>query len=566
MKKLEYVVTLHKGVDIHRFYHDMETTGGDACVPDRACEVCRRRPVSRNTHYWLTEQEAAKLKHDERVIAVMLTPDQYGAKPKPVSTNYTPYTITGNFRKDGVFIPSDKSWAHLHCAGNSSQRRKDVWGSGTVNDTVTVFNNGAGVDVVIVDSAMSHDHTEWLSPSTGKTRFVQYQWLNELNQHVSMMDDDGIELPTGTLQYLDSVTNVDGGHGTHVGGTVAGAKYGWANEATIYNLDIFGSTPIVGQENNFDLDALLVFDYLRAFHKHKGNNRPTITNHSWGYSIDLYNSVGGSYFINGDIDDVEYIMYDDGLGNVTRYDAENPPSRGWNFDTICQDLGIDGTEIPYDYPALRADVEDAIEDGVVIIGAAGNENYYCTSTDNQTALKLAFRWNDINPHRGMSPNNADGVICVGALKHTADFKRTDFSNYGPMIDVFAPGEKIVSSWVGSVDAINDIRGTSMASPQVAGVAACLATGKSRFTNKDVMSYIKNHCVHDDMTFNLGKPASYVNVPGDFCDMTCQNGSPNTYLAAKNPRSDKPISDTNVGFRESQPQAYPRPNTMFRNIS
>ena len=42
----------------------------------------------------------------------------------------------------------------------------------------------------------------------------------------------------------------------------------------------------------------------------------------------------------------------------------------------------------------------------------------------------------------------------------------------------------------------------MASPQVTGVAACLATGKERFTQEDFIGYLQNHSVLDDMTFDV----------------------------------------------------------------
>ena len=41
------------------------------------------------------------------------------------------------------------------------------------------------------------------------------------------------------------------------------------------------------------MDSLILFDYLRAFHRYKpinpetGLRNPTITNHSWGYRYDL---------------------------------------------------------------------------------------------------------------------------------------------------------------------------------------------------------------------------------------------------------------------------------------
>ena len=145
-----------------------------------------------------------------------------------------------------------------------------------------VFNDGKHVDVVIVDDPMAYDSEEWYSPSTNSTRFVQYQWFNQLNTYVSSLDDDGQTLPTGTITYSQN-SALSNYHGQHVGGTVAGQHYGWAREANIYNLavtDTWASGQSVG--------AYLIYDYLRAFHFYKpvnsttGRKNPTITNHSYG--------------------------------------------------------------------------------------------------------------------------------------------------------------------------------------------------------------------------------------------------------------------------------------------
>ena len=44
------------------------------------------------------------------------------------------------------------------------------------------------------------------------------------------------------------------------------------------------------------------------------------------------------------------------------------------------------------------------------------------------------------------------------------------SNYGKCVDIFAPGQDIISAWVGSPLAYKAQDGTSMATPQVAGAA------------------------------------------------------------------------------------------------
>ncbi|RAS65701.1 subtilisin family serine protease [Lentzea atacamensis] len=68
-----------------------------------------------------------------------------------------------------------------------------------------------------------------------------------------------------------------------------------------------------------------------------------------------------------------------------------------------------------------------------------------------------------------SPQRVSEAVCVGALT-TSDTKASS-SNYGPLVDIFAPGVGIPSAWHTSDIATNTISGTSMAAPHAAGVAA-----------------------------------------------------------------------------------------------
>ncbi|KAI0296765.1 peptidase S8/S53 domain-containing protein [Multifurca ochricompacta] len=68
-----------------------------------------------------------------------------------------------------------------------------------------------------------------------------------------------------------------------------------------------------------------------------------------------------------------------------------------------------------------------------------------------------------------SPAAAVKAITVAAS--TLSDERAGFSNHGPCVDVFAPGQDIMSTWIGSDSAENIISGTSMASPHVAGLLA-----------------------------------------------------------------------------------------------
>ena len=98
--------------------------------------------------------------------------------------------------------------------------------------------------------------------------------------------------------------------------------------------------------------------------------------------------------------------------------------------------------------ALDTAVNTSIADGVSYAVAAGNNN---------------------SDACGASPARVPSAITVGAT--TTTDARASFSNYGPCLDLFAPGESITSSWYTSNTATNTISGTSMASPHVAGVAA-----------------------------------------------------------------------------------------------
>ena len=115
MSEKVYVVTLRRREDLEQFYTDMS---------DGGYRLKMKRPISRNTHYYLTDEQAETIRQDSRVLAVELTPDQLGMKPGPMSFyNTAEYNIQGTFDKTGLNQASAanyRQWAHLHSAGNAS--------------------------------------------------------------------------------------------------------------------------------------------------------------------------------------------------------------------------------------------------------------------------------------------------------------------------------------------------------------------------------------------------------------------------------------------------------------
>lgn len=102
------------------------------------------------------------------------------------------------------------------------------------------------------------------------------------------------------------------------------------------------------------------------------------------------------------------------------------------------------------------DAATAAGESMAVVVAAGNEG------DNACKYSPA--------HVG-GASGKNGVVVVGAT-NILD-KRSNFSNYGGCVDIWAPGTQIVSAYIGSTDATTTLDGTSMACPVVAGVVASL---------------------------------------------------------------------------------------------
>ncbi|KAF4968683.1 hypothetical protein FSARC_3969 [Fusarium sarcochroum] len=76
---------------------------------------------------------------------------------------------------------------------------------------------------------------------------------------------------------------------------------------------------------------------------------------------------------------------------------------------------------------------------------------------------------------GSSPASEPSVCTIGAS--AKDDTVADFSNYGSLIDIYAPGVDILSTWIGG--RTNTISGTSMATPHIVGLGSYfMSLGKS----------------------------------------------------------------------------------------
>jgi subtilisin family serine protease len=124
--------------------------------------------------------------------------------------------------------------------------------------------------------------------------------------------------------------------------------------------------------------------------------------------------------------------------------------------------------------ALDASVRGAIESGVTFAIAAGN-----SSADA----------NDFSPAR------VTEAITVAASDNADG--QASFSNFGSVVDLYAPGVDITSSW--NDGATNTISGTSMATPHVAGAAALYLSANPGASPADVAAGLTAAATPDKIT-------------------------------------------------------------------
>lgn len=191
----------------------------------------------------------------------------------------------------------------------------------------------------------------------------------------------------------------------------------------------------------------------------EGNNNVGIASASWDVSLmplQVMSDAGTGYT-------------DDIVAAIT-YAVDN----GANI--INMSLGASG-----DDPAVRAAVDYAFENNVLVVAAAGNCG---TSTQgvcaNQPAGAVTF------------PASYDRVVAVGALGQAN--QRASFSSYGERLDIMAPGAGAITSttWTagdGTSAYKTTLNGTSYASPITASAAALIKSIRPDSSIDDVRALL-----------------------------------------------------------------------------
>ncbi len=478
-------------------------------VPEREVECFQRREISRNTHYLLTEEEAEALKSDDRVRHVELFDEIPELTKNASQTSYfnRGYAPDSNHAND--LHNTDKNWGLYRnfvdtSTTNWGKESGNANAFARVNATISWDLEGQDVDVIINDDPVDPNHPEYAvnADGTGGSRVQNIDWTDYLTNGgvahwKSILYDytenhgalcasssagnthglarksniyciDATSRPkfakfkatrTGSLLTVVSVESgsepiavgqrVYGTSDTNIGTTRTISSLGTGTGGTgTYYLSSTPSGDHLFVDDYFtghsSAGQNYMWDYIRAFHKNKPVNsttnrrNPTVVNASYGFETYVYYSS----LIN-----VQY--------RGTSYNSSNTT---WTNDNLYSSFGIvpapginetnsNATNFTYTttHSAVQSDIEDAIADGIIIVAAAGNSQH---KMDVSGGLDYMNTFNNGYLYQQGGLFGDTGAIIVGGVDNeisSGNELKSDFSNTGPRVDVYAAGTDVLGT-------------------------------------------------------------------------------------------------------------------------
>jgi len=458
MNENRKVITLIKGANKDEFLDNLkrDTTNDSnvdsSIIPDRIVEIVRPNLSSpRILQVSLTDEEATEISNHPEVVGVELPlewSDEWLDVEEP------PFGGSWVRESPSTYGVSTESPARTNWGLSRHTKTTNQWGVNVANDlpagtTYDYHLDGTGIDYIHQEGGFIRtDHEQFLDKD-GNSRVVPFQW-NTLPNHS--------HLPT--LDYSSAASSAASSHATHCAGTAVGKDVGWAKGAAIYTMPVNEFNPGNGNEADW-------FSVIKEFHLAKpidpvtGFKRPTVVSASWGIK-GYFSYMSGIQFRGSSVGTTksrDYGMIGDSSGRFN--------TSAWS---------------------LNAAVEDMQSVGVHYFKSAGNQKQklcYPGDIDYDNYITRNYATGHIpvgSPvyyNRGAGNIGPDTVV-VGNINSalyndngTIKEANAGSSDKGPRVDIWAAGSDILSAYDYSSSTYSSITGTSMSTPQIAGMSCLL---------------------------------------------------------------------------------------------
>lgn len=321
--------------------------------------------------------------------------------------------------------------------------------------------------------------------------------------------------------------------------------------ADLNTLDEVDRSPILMQIVGNGGTAVEVLDQLEGGLKYYGSQVNVMYNLDFNgrttgdNAYDIKDVPYGNGFTIGSLDDEMHGTHVTGIILATRNNGKGMNGVAKNVKLISVRTVPDGDE--YDKDVVLA-IRYAVDNGAKVINMSFGKSYSPNPEWVYDAIKYAASKDVLLVHAAGNdgknidksdnfPNDAedkinefsDNVITVGAMtRHYDENLVATFSNYGKLnVDIFAPGLEIYSTI--PKNEYKSIQGTSMAAPEVVGVAALIRSYYPQLSASQVKHILMNSGIKIDFDVLLPK-GDGKKVP--FSDLSVSGRVLNAYNALK----------------------------------
>ena len=539
-------------IEIHDYIINENEIDG---IPNRRITcISSMNCSSKRSVYEMSQEEAEILRQNEKVDWVVLSSmhNPIVLQQRKYDEEFDKLTDTNRFKENisNLRTNSDPGGTLNFTQWGLSRHSKSSntfvgVNTSSLSEDIAYSLSGKNVDVVIMDNGIRWDHPEFLlseytsvpvGVSTESVSRVRDILIHGQNNYGINWASHGLVAPgSGTLANY-TIDNVLGSssfngswHGSHVAGTAAGNQFGAAFEANIWSIACVDRSDV-----GFS-DAADGFDYIRVWHKNKpvnpvtGRKNPTIVNGSWGYRQFVIGNNPTNFAYNATFRGTSH--------SGTDILSSNSFLPAVYYMSLIQYLNYgDGTPVQwFDFRAKHATAQSTTDelfddsdcDDLIVVFSAGNSGNSNGKMDlpggddydNEFTSGYLYYGNQFFEsfgsvdeffNRSGTPQLAhqgqsDAPIIVGSLDSSvytigiSSERKSNFSNTGPAIDVWAAGSTILSPLNnGYADPrnsnfFNDFKnGTSMAAPNTCGVIACYLESNPSATRVDARDWLYNH--------------------------------------------------------------------------